>query len=562
MDKIYDLIIIGGGPAGLSAALYAGRSKLKTLIIEKGKLGGQIETTAEISNFPGVINSSGPNLIENMRQQALNFNAEFEEAEVTNLDLYNDVKTLTTNKGLFKTRSVIIATGATPRKLGFSGEEKFAGRGVAYCSTCDGEFFTNLDIFVIGAGFAAAEESIFLTRFAKHVTVIAREPEFTCAKSIADKVLAHDKIDVKFNTEIVEATGNNVLEHAKFINNVTKETFEYNVSNEDGSFGIFVFAGYEPKTSLFKGIVDMDDSGYILTNDNMETNIPGVYAAGDLRPKALRQVVTAVSDGAIAATSAEKYVSEQKERLGIIEDEIKEVQSSKENNSSSSELDTATDLSNSSMTEHSKLLNAKLRAQIKEVFSKLEKEVTLVSIVDESLPKSLELKELVLDISNLSSKLKSEIYTKGSNPEIESKINADKFPIVALLDNNNTYSGVKFHGVPGGHELNSFILAIYNLAGPGQKVDEGILSDIKNIKERTNIKIGVSLSCHFCPDVVTAAQRIAIENKNIEAEMIDLSQFPDFKNKYKLMSVPAIIINDEKVHFGAKKINEIIDMIT
>lgn len=558
MSKIYDLIIIGGGPAGLSSALYAGRSKLKTLILEKDKLGGQIETTADISNYPGIIKSSGPKLIGDMRQQALNFNVEFQTAEVTQLDLNNDVKKITTNNGSYETRSVIIATGASPRKLGFPGEIEFGGRGVAYCSTCDGEFFTGLHVFVIGAGFAAAEEAIFLTRFAKHVTVIAREPEFTCAKSIADKVLAHNKIDVKFNTEILEATGNNVLEHAKFINNVTKETFDYNVSKEDGSFGIFVFVGYEPKTSLFKDIVEMDRYGYILTNDNMETNLPGVYAAGDLRPKILRQVVTAVSDGAIAATSAEKYVTEQKERLGIVDEEPT---LPKDNTSSSTPSDSSPNLSEDAIKGQSKLLNDALRAQLKGILDKIEKNVTLVSIVDPSLQKSLELRDLVIDMSNLSNKLNVEIYNKGENTEIEKKINADKFPIVSLLNDNGEYSGVKFHGVPGGHELNSFILAIYNLAGPGQSIDTNILDSIKNINKKTNIKVGVSLSCHFCPDVVAASQRIAIENENVEAEMIDLAEFSDLKTKYKLMSVPAIIINDKYVHFGAKKIEEILDMI-
>lgn len=554
MTNIYDLIIIGGGPAGLSAATYAGRSKLNTLIIEKENIGGQIKTTSEIVNYPGIINTTGPNLATDMRQQALNFNTKFQEATVESVELSEDIKILNTNKGTFKARSIIIATGASPRKLGFSGEQEFTGRGVAYCATCDGEFFKDLDVFVVGAGFAAAEEAIFLTRFAKHVTIVAREPEFTCAKSIADKVLAHPKIDVKFNTEILEATGSNLLERAKFINNVTKETFEYNVSPEDGSFGIFIFVGYEPQTELFKDKIEMDRYGYILTNENMETNIPGVYAAGDLRPKVLRQVVTAVADGAIAATCAEKYVTEQKEKLGIKDDYLDETTSSQEKNETSS-------FSNSSIGGQSKLLNDNLRTQLKGVLNRMDKEVTLVSIVDESLPKSLELRDLVLDIGNLGDKLNAQIYTKGAQPEIESKINADKFPVVALLNDKGEYSGVKFHGVPGGHELNSFILAIYNLAGPGQNIDTKILSDIKSIDKKTNIKIAISLSCHLCPDVVISSQRIAIENENIEAEMLDLSEFSDLKAKHKIMSVPAIIINDEKIYFGAKKIEEIISLI-
>ena len=555
MNNIYDLIIIGGGPAGLSAATYAGRSKLNTLVIERENVGGQIKTTAEIVNYPGIINTTGPNLVSDMRQQALNFNTKFQDAIVESVELSEEIKILNTNKGTFKARSIIIATGASPRKLGFPGEKEFTGRGVAYCATCDGEFFKDLDVFVVGAGFAAAEEAIFLTRFAKHVTIVAREPEFTCAKSIADKVLAHPKIDVKFNTEILEATGSNLLERAKFINNVTNETFEYNVSQEDGSFGIFIFIGYQPQTEIFKDKVTMDKYGYILTDENMETNIPGVYAAGDLRPKVLRQVVTAVADGAIAATCAEKYITEQKEKLGIKDEYVDD------ENTSSQEKNEPSHSTNLPIGGQSKLLNDNLRSQLKSILDRIEKEVTLVSIVDEALPKSLELRDLVLDIANLSDKLNAQIYIKGTNPEIESKINADKFPVVALLNDKGEYSGVKFHGVPGGHELNSFILAIYNLAGPGQNIDDKILSDIKSIDKKTNIKIAVSLSCHLCPDVVISSQRIAIENENIEAEMLDLSEFSDLKTKHKIMSVPAIVVNDEKIYFGAKKIEEIISLI-
>ena len=553
MNTIYDLIIIGAGPAGISSAIYAGRAKLNTLVLEKETIGGQIKTTSEIVNYPGVIHHSGSGLMEDMKTQASNFGVKFQDAEVTSVNFNSEVKTLYTNKGELKSRAIIIATGASPRKLGFPGEKEFSGRGIAYCATCDGEFFKDLDIFVVGAGFAAAEEAIFLTRFAKKVTVIAREPEFTCSKSIADKVLAHPKIEVKFNTEIVEASGDGVLNHCKFINNITKETFEYTASKEDGTFGIFIFVGYQPQTSLFKDSVDMDNFGYIITNENMETNIPGVYAAGDLRPKVLRQVVTAVADGAIAATCAEKYISEEKERLGIKDDfEPTQEKVSK---------DTTTSTTNEVIGGQSKLLNDGLRNQLKGVFSRLTKPVTLVSIVDESLPKSIELRDLILDISNLSDKIKTEIYKKGANITIENKINADKFPVVAFLDSEGNYSGVKFHGVPGGQELNSFVLSIYNLGSAGQPIENSTLEAIKNIDKPTNIKVAVSLACHFCPDVVVASQRIAIENQNVEAEMIDLSEFGDIKTKFKVMSVPAIIINDEEIYFGAKKIDEIISLI-
>lgn len=289
----------------------------------------------------------------------------------------------------------------------------------------------------------------------------------------------------------------------------------------------------------------------------METNIPGVYAAGDLRPKVLRQVVTAVSDGAIAATCAEKYVTELKERLGI-EDEAEEETTENNNVTSKASND---NLNSAPIGGQSKLLNDSLRAQLKGILDKMEKEVTLVSIVDESNPKSIELRDLVLDISNLGDKLNAEIAIRGSNKDLEKKIHADKYPVVALLDSNKEYIGIKFHGVPGGHELNSFIIAIYNLAGPGQALDNTILNEIKSIDKKINIKVAVSLSCHLCPDVVMASQRLAIENKNIETEMLDLSEFPELKSKYKIMSVPAIILNDEQLFFGAKKIDEIVSLI-
>lgn len=553
MNKnIYDLIVIGGGPAGLSAGLYAGRAKLRTLIIEKEHTGGQITTTAEVVNYPGIVKTSGSELTSQMRIQAENFGVKFQTADVTDVDFNGEVKTIKTNVGDIQGRSVIIATGASPRKLGFPGEIEYGGRGVAYCSTCDGEFFKGLEVLVIGAGFAAAEEAIYLTRFAKKVIIIAREPDFTCAKSIGDKVKANKNIEIRFNTEVVEAVGDDVLRSVKLINNVTNETSEYYPPKEDGTFGIFVFVGYQPQTEIFKNKVDMDRWGYILTDENMQTNIKGVYAAGDLRPKALRQVVTAVADGAIAATDAEKYVASEKERLGIVDEYVEEekVEPKKE----------AT-VTASIKPGKSALLNDTLRTQLQGVLARFESNISLVSIVDESNTKSLELRDLVLDIADLSDKVTALIYKKGENPEIEDKVHANKFPIVAILNKDGEYSGVKFHGVPGGHELNSFILAMYNVAGPGQQISEDVLKDIKSIDKTLNIKVGVSLSCHVCPDVVIAAQRIAIENPNIETEMLDLSNFPELKDKHKIMSVPAIIVNDSKVYFGGKKLEEIVNLL-
>lgn len=551
MNNIYDLLIIGGGPAGLSAGLYAGRARLKTLIIEKEHTGGQIASTAEVVNYPGIVKTTGPDLTNQMRIQAENFGVKFQTADVIGVDLEGEIKTVKTSSGDIQGRAVIIATGASPRKLGFPGEIEYGGRGVAYCSTCDGEFFKGLEVLVIGAGFAAAEEAIYLTRFAKKVIIIAREPEFTCAKSIGDKVKANKNIEIRFNTEVVEAVGDDVLRSVKLINNVTNERSEYFPPKEDGTFGIFVFVGYQPQTDVFKGKIDMDKWGYILTDENMQTNIKGVYAAGDLRPKMLRQVVTAVADGAIAATDAERYVASEKERLGIVEEEV--IEEKVETKEEAPKL--------SSKPGKSSLLNDNLRAQLKGVLSKFENNISLVSIVDESNAKSIELRDLVLDIADLGDKVEAIIYKKGENPEIEEKVHADKYPIVAILNKDGDYAGVKFHGVPGGHELNSFILAMYNVAGPGQALEESILNEIKSIDKKVNIKVGVSLSCHVCPDVVVAAQKIAIENPNIETEMLDISNFPELKSKHKIMSVPAIIVDDSKVYFGGKKLQDILNLI-
>lgn len=558
MNKtIYDVIIIGAGAAGMSAGIYSGRAKMKTLVLEQGSAGGQAKTTNEIVNYPGIRHTTGPELMEQMHLQAEDFGVKFAQAEVLEANLEGEVKVLKTTNGDYEARSVIIATGATPRTLGFPGEAEYRGRGVAYCATCDGEFYTGLEVFVIGAGFAAAEEAIFLTRFARKVTVIAREPEFTCAKTIADKVLAHPKIEVKFNTEIVEATGDELLRRVKFINNQTQETWEH-VAQNDETFGIFIFAGYVPQTKVFNGLVDMDKWGYIMTDENMHTSVEGVYAAGDLRPKVLRQVVTAVADGAIASLEAEKYVAHEKERLGIVEEEIEETPQPH----SAEEAEKMAPKQNAApQGGRSALLNDALRGQIATVLGRMENNVTLVTIVDPANEKSIELRDLVIDIADLGEKLEAVVKTKGEDLALEEKVNADKYPVVALLNKDGEYAGVKFHGVPGGHELNSFLLAIYNLAGPGQALDASVLEAIKAIDKKVNIKVAVSLSCHLCPDVVVGAQRIAIENPNVETEMLDIANFPELKTKHKVMSVPCMIINDEKVTFGSKSIQDMLNFI-
>lgn len=546
MEKIYDLIIIGAGPAGLSAALYAGRAQMDVLVIEKAEAGGQITSTSEVVNYPGIEEISGVELGHKMKKQASSFGAQFTKAEVLDMDLTGDIKKLITDAGEFKSLSIIIATGANPRKLGFPGEKEFTGRGVAYCATCDGEFFTGLEVFVIGAGYAAAEEAIFLTKFAKKVTIIAREPDFTCAKSIAEKVLKNPKIEVHFNSEILEATGEEKLERAKFRNNVTKTIWEFK-PEENESFGIFVFIGYEPQSKIFKDKVQMDKYGYIMTNEDLETNVKDVYAVGDIRPKKLRQVVTAVADGALASTVLEKIIEEKRERLGLKTHKIHEEKSKEEEVKEN--------------INSQKFLSEDLRSQLREIFKKFVSPVKLVAILDEYKELSGDIKKLLLELDELSEKITVSLYKKGENISLEKNIDAQDYPTIAILDSNDNYRGVKFTGLPSGHELNSFILAMYNIAGPGQAISEELLKEIETIDKPIKLKIAVSLSCSLCPEVVVGAQRIATLNKNVQAEMVEIFAFPGIREQYKIMSVPAIIINDKEISFGKKSMDEIIKLI-
>ncbi|KPU27072.1 thioredoxin reductase [Caloranaerobacter sp. TR13] len=309
MENLYDVVIIGSGPAGLSAALYAGRARLKTLVIEKERTGGQIVTTDEVANYPGSIrNATGPSLIARMVEQVEEFGAQKISDTINEVELEGKIKVLKGEKGEYRAKTVIVATGAKPRQLNCPGEKEFTGKGVSYCATCDADFFTDFDVYVIGGGDSAVEEAIYLTKFARKVTIIHRRDQLRAAKSIQEKAFKNEKIDFIWNSEVKEIKGDGIVESMVIRNRVTGEETEIHANEEDGTFGIFVFIGYMPQTALFKGILDMDERGYLLTDEDMRTNIEGVFAAGDCRKKSLRQVVTACADGAIAATQAEKYI--------------------------------------------------------------------------------------------------------------------------------------------------------------------------------------------------------------------------------------------------------------
>lgn len=311
MEKIYDVIVLGAGPAGLSAGLYAGRSRLSTLIIEKGQDGGQIAITNEIENYPGqsLEGESGPSLIARMTAQAAKFGAERASDVIKSVELDGEVKKLVGNKGEYLCRCLIIATGAFPRPIGCKNEGEFVGKGISFCATCDANFFEDLEVYVVGGGDAAVEEAMYLTNFARKVTVIHRRNELRAAKSIQEKAFANPKMNFMWDSVVDEVGGEDILQYMVVKNTKTGELTRIDADEDDGLFGLFGFIGLLPKSDLFVGKLELDEKGYIPTDADMHTNVPGVFAAGDIRVKSLRQVVTAAADGAIAAMQAEKYIA-------------------------------------------------------------------------------------------------------------------------------------------------------------------------------------------------------------------------------------------------------------
>lgn len=303
--NFFDMIILGSGPAGLSAAQYAARAALKVLVIENGA-SSQAFNINKLENYPGLYPAvSGPDFMDAMKSQAVSFGANFRIASITSIDKIGDTFTLKTDSETFKSNTVLIATGAEHRKLGIPGETELEGRGVSYCATCDGPFFRNKRIIVIGGGDAACDEATYLSTLSKDVTIIHRKASFRAQKAVADRILTNDGIKKVFNTVVKEIKGSEKVEAVVVENTQTGEI------SEIGADGVFIFVGMIPRSDL----VDMlpkDEGGYIITNEKMETPVKGLYCAGDIRSKSFRQVVTATADGAIAADSAGKYIRELK----------------------------------------------------------------------------------------------------------------------------------------------------------------------------------------------------------------------------------------------------------
>ncbi len=532
-NNFYDAIIIGGGPAGLSAAIYMARAKYKTLVLEKNKFGGQITITSEVVNYPGVYHTSGEALTKEMQKQAAAFGAEFLLCNVNGFSKNEDLFTIKTDKGEFDSLGIIIASGASPRMVGFKGEDAFKGRGVAYCATCDGEFFTGKDIYVVGSGFAACEESLFLTRFARKIYMLIRGDKFTCTGSVVEEVKAHEKIQLFYNTSVKEVYGENFVKGIV----LDKNGEELSFSKENG-IGVFVFAGYSPASENFADIIKLNDHQYIVTDENRKTNIDGVYAAGDICIKNLRQVVTAVSDGATAATSLEKHVAAEYERLTLPKREYNMPTREKKPTDAKKEEDGA-------------FISAEIKEQLAPIFSRFEADIKLKFRLDKS------------DISNEVEGFMAEFSTLSKNIicQKDDTLTAHALPSISIFSKDEKYMGVSFHGVPGGHEFNSFVVGLYNAAGPGQMIAAEDVARIKAITQKISIDLAVTLSCTNCPELVMAVERIALLNNNISLEIYDLPHYEQLKSKHNIMSVPCMIINDEHVYFGKKTIPGVLDIL-
>ena len=583
-NDLYDVIVIGGGPAGLTAGLYLARARYRVLILEKDDFGGQITITNEVVNYPGVGRTTGRALTQTMRQQAQDFGAEFLSAEAIGLDVHGDVKTVHTSRGDLKAFGILIATGASPRKLGFEGESEYAGRGVAYCATCDGEFFAGKEVLVVGGGFAAAEESVFLTTYASKVTVLVREQDFTCDAVVAAAAKNNPKIDVRYQVELQGVTaGQGGLREASILNRATGQTETWKPV-DGGTFGVFVFAGYVPATNLVRGVVELDDYGYVVTHGYLETSVPGVYAAGDLRAKNLRQVVTATADGAIAAVELERYAKRMSEKTGLTPQRPVSCayeQSTTKTDAASLDATAPTptpapatkrnaDAAANAVRKPGELFSDATRQQLNVVFGRMSRPVTLALELDDT-PLSTELRGFIDALVALSGgKLKSTVddgeYEKDDTGravfDVDSVLPAARPCVRMVVDGEPT--GLAFHGVPSGHEFNSFVLGLYNAAGPGQPLGDDLIERAKSIASPLSIMILVSLTCTMCPETVLASQRLASLNPAVRAEAYDVSHFPELKDQYGAMSVPCIVINrggEQTVEFGKKSIPQMLDLI-
>ncbi|MGI6754909.1 MAG: FAD-dependent oxidoreductase [Atopobiaceae bacterium] len=564
-DNIYDAVIIGGGPAGLTAAIYLARARYRVLVVEKDEFGGQINITDSVVNYPGVFATSGRELTETMRRQAEAFGAEFLLAEVTNIQVDGDVKQVKTSRGSFEALSVLVATGAHPREVGFVGEKNFQGHGVAYCATCDGEFFTGREVFVVGGGFAAAEESVFLTKYASHVHVLVRTDDFTCAEATAEATKKNPKIDITYNAEVVAVEGDTAVRTIRWKDRTSGQEQSFTA---DEGIGVFVFVGYAPATDVVKDLVKLDDHGYVLTNEHQETSVAGIFAAGDVCVKPLRQVATAIGQAATTATEMERAIVAAQHKTGRAGTQrASRVEAAAGNGAATgaspaasaqaaSTTQSASTAQASSAASSGDVFDADTVAQLQTVFSRMAEPVQLKLYLDDS-DKSRELKAYADAMAQAGDKI---VVKKASADGVD----GSELPYVEVCRKDGSASGLEFHGVPGGHEFTSFILGLYNVAGPGQPIADEDRAAIAAIADPLDIKVLVGLSCTMCPETVVSAQRVAADNAQVTAHVYDVALHPELKDRYDVMSVPCVVVtrkDGEHVSFGKKTLPQMIELL-
>ncbi len=524
--SIYDGIIIGAGPAGLSAAIYLARAKCRTLVIEQAQIGGQIALTADVANYPGVTHIDGAALTQTMRQQAEQFGAELLHASATSAILEGSVKAVQTDKGTFRARSILFATGSAPRQAGFLGETKYQGRGGTYCATCVAALFAGKEVFVIGGGYAAAQEAVFLAKYAKHVTICIRKDRFSCAKSVADRALQHPKITVRYHTELIEIGGDDLPRYAILRDSQTKEQIRYDAPPHD-TFGVFVFIGYQPQTALFQDQLALTEQGYVKTDHTQKTSIDGVFGAGDVCDKTLRQVVTAVADGAVAATSMERELSAKRKANPIKAAANAQAQTQQK----PSDCDALSDESLRRL-EH------------------LKKPLVLQIETDRS-TQSEEAIRLMQKLCTFSELLRCSI--------VPAKKDGTQYPAISLYSAGGVPLGLTFHGVPGGHVFDTIDSSICS-DSCGDTLAAHTTKAIAALPPM-HLEIAVTLSCAMCPPTACAAALLALQNPHIQTDLYDVSQNPDMRNRYQILHVPCIIRDGVVISYGKKSLDEMLALL-
>lgn len=538
---IYDAVIIGGGPAGLSAALFLARSRKSVIVIERDQFGGQLNSAAEVRNYPGIERASGRELSSVMRRQAEAAGAVMLYAEATAITDMDGIREVKTSAGPVRGIGVIVATGTRFEPIGFEGEAELRGRGVAYCVSCEGDFFTDCDVFAVGSSEELAVESASLAKFARSVTVLCPDRQIDCTPEELSALKSDPKIKILCGKRVVSVAGDGMLSEITYQDVVCGERTTVR-ADEGELMGVFIFSGSVPASELLSGIASRDEMMRVSTSADCMTSVEGICAAGDVRRKPLRQVVTAAADGATAATSIEAYVDAYKASHSVDT-------AAPSAPHASSEIGGGTPDERAAAADGA-FFDADARAQLAPLFERMESPIVLELCLDDS-DKSAELRGYIEELASLTEKLTVDIPRDHGESEL---------PCVRVCREGGERTGLAFHGVPGGHEFTSFVLGIYNASGSGQQIDPDDAARIASIKKKLRLQIMVTLSCAICPETVTAAQKIASMSPLVSAEVYDLALFPELKERYSLLSVPAIAANGELAAFGKKSVRQLLDL--